>query len=464
MKQQTVCARSLRGASARWLLAILAGALWVGGCSRSPANPTTVILVSIDTLRSDRLSVYGHWRPTTPGLEALAEEAVVFESFIANGGGTLPSHLTMMTSLHPEVHGVDPQNGRTLAEPEETLAESFRSAGFATAAFADGGWMQGRFGFAQGFDVYDSAGGGFEAILPKAKAWLAANHDRRSFLFLHTYDVHSSAGELPYSCPGQHQHRYVAPDSADLDPWRGRSGASRTLAAWNQEIRSGRASAGTFLTPPQIEAMRALYDGCIHYVDRQISSLVGYLREAGMYGRTLLVITSDHGEEIAEHGLFLHSRSGYEEIARIPLLVKLPFSRAAGSRVAGLAAMVDLAPTVLEIAGLERPSRMQGSSLLPALESGAAIRQATHIQQTIVRGDSWKYFAGESVLYDLRTDPRETTDVAAEQPSLVESARRYLDWAKSVDRLARESGPSSESRLTLSVEETRALESLGYVQ
>jgi arylsulfatase A-like enzyme len=276
--------------------------------------------------------------------------------------------------------------------------------------------------------------------------------------------VHSRSGELPYQCPGQQHYRYVAPDSAELDVWRGRRGASRTLAAWNREIRSGRADVDTFVTPSEVEAMKALYDGCIHYVDQRVHELVTYLRDAGQFDETLLVITSDHGEELTEHGRFLHSRSGFEELARIPLLIKLPSGASGGRRFPGLAAMVDLAPTVLELAGLGRTSRMQGRSLVAAIESGLEIRDATHIQQSMVRSDSWKYFADSGVLYDLRSDPGETTDVAPAQPVQVESARRYLEGALRADRLAARDGPSSHLELTLSDEETQALESLGYVQ
>ena len=152
-----------------------------------------VILISIDTLRADHLGAYGYGRDTSPHLDAFARESVLFEDFVHSGGGTVASHLTMLTSLYPANHGIRGLGDDRVLDPDRvTLAEQLRAANFETAGFTDAGWMKGRFGFAQGFERFDDEGGHLPTILPKVRRWLDENANRRFFLFLHTYDVHSA--------------------------------------------------------------------------------------------------------------------------------------------------------------------------------------------------------------------------------------------------------------------------------
>ncbi len=458
----------------------MALACCLGGCGWSavreePLPPAgaghNVVLISIDTLRANRLSLYGYERPTSPRLEAFAAEAIVFDRFYHNGGGTLPSHMTMMTSLHPRTHGVRVQNGRVLESERLTLAELLHDAGYSTGAFVDGGFMIKKFGFDQGFEIYNQDGGHLERILPKVYRWLGEHSSERFLLFVHTYDVHSETGRLPYECPGDFTHRYTGAYDVDFDGCRGGRCASDLLTHSNIEIKKGPRPRLEIFSEKEIGFLGALYDGCINYVDERISELLDHLREAGLYDDSLIVITSDHGEEFAEHGLFLHAQPGFEEITRIPLIVKLPGAPAtaapAGLRIPHLAAVVDLMPTILDVLDLPVPEQAQGRSLMPAVLRGEAVRDAVQIGN-VLRTPRWKYFGKRQELYDLEADPGERRDLAEREAGLAEDLRRRTHRLQRRNKLLftefQERLASGGETVGLTEKEIEALKALGYLQ
>jgi arylsulfatase A-like enzyme len=426
-----------------------------------------VILISIDTLRADHLSLYGYERPTSPNLEVFAKEAVTFERFFYNGGGTLPSHMTMMTSLNPATHDVSPESGRRLEEQRVTMAEVFKQAGYATAGFSDSGWTRGKFGFDQGFDLYDDEGGHFVKILPKVNRWLEAHQDEQFFLFVHTYDVHSEWKKLPYDCPGDYPMRYTAGIDVDFDGCRDGRCASALLAWMNTEIREGRLDGQDALSPQEIEYIKALYDGCINYVDDRLGDLFGRFKQLGIYDNSLIVVTSDHGEEFLEHGMLLHDQGGYEVFAHIPLIVKFPGGTFAGKQVPQMAAMADVMPTILDIADLTIPEQAQGRSLMPAVRHGKPLRRDVHMYW-VLRTDDEKYFARRERLYDLGDDPEERNnrfpeanpdELAGLEKRIQELVRRDLQLnAEFATRVGEQEG------VELTDEEVKALKALGYLQ
>jgi arylsulfatase A-like enzyme len=461
---------TVRGLVAAVLLAVAAGCASPLPFGRPgyKCPDCNVILISIDTLRADHLSAYGHFRPTSPHIDRMAADGVLFESFFHNGGGTLPSHMTMLTSLHPLNHLVLAGNRRTLEDGRITLAEQLKARGFATAGFVDAGWMKGKFGFTQGFDVYDDAGGQFAKIMPKVNAWLDENRQRRFFLFVHTYDVHSAWHRLPYDCPGDFPTRYTAA-LASFDGCRGGRCASRLLAWVNSRIKTGRLTAATAFQPAEIDFMRALYDGCINYADEQVGALLVRLKELGLYDRSLIVLTSDHGEEFAEHGLFLHPQNGYEEVAHIPLILKLPRGEERGRRVGHLAAMVDVMPTILDIVDVPLNPQAQGKSLMPAVLDDARVRTMVHVfgRSVALRTETWKYFSDHLALYDLLRDPRELANVVGDQGDVSEQLERDTralvggDTALH-DAFEREAA-GGNTPAVLTDEEVRNLKALGYL-
>ena len=448
-------------------LALLVGAvLTTGGCGSSPELAgSNLVLISVDTLRADHLSLYGYERPTSPFLEELAEEAVVFDSFFSNGGFTLPSHATMMTSLKPTVHGVQKDGTNRLAEERTTLAELLRGRGYSTAAFVDSYYMRRKHGFAQGFDLYDDRGGGFEKILPRTREWLRRNHREPFFLFLHTYDVHSQSERLPYDCPEPYRDRYTDGFEVEFDGCRGGRCASSLFAHVVEESVARQVRLTEFLAPEEIEYSVALYDGCINYVDAKIRKIVGRLESLGVLDRTLLVVTSDHGEEFLDHGRLLHTQRGFEEMAHIPLILRLPGGRHGGLRVRHLAAMVDLMPTVLDVLGVPPAPVAQGRSLMPAIVDGRPVRRETTIWQAL-RDQEWKLLPERKVLFHLPTDPRERRNRWEQDPEIVRRLTTRQQRLMERDRELAESlraGREPVGPVELTEEEARELRALGYV-
>jgi arylsulfatase A-like enzyme len=402
---------------------VLAGGAALWAAVRSHSKPPDILLISIDSMRRDRASAYGYWRHTTPALERLAADGIRFDRAYTNGGFTLRSHMTMMTSLRPDVHAVIEDSGLALADDRTTLAEVLSRAGYRTAGFVDGGWMAGGFGLARGFDLYDDAGGGLAATVPKAMKWLTEADRRPSFLFLHTYDAHSAFRTWPYECPSEFLFRYV-PQREALGCKDGRCASD--LITWiDEEVDAGRLVAGDYLNPREQRAISAMYDGCLSYADHKLGELFEWLQSRSMYDDTLIVVLSDHGEEFLEHGMVGHYQEGYEEIVGIPLIVKLPAPSQGGRRVGSLAAMVDVMPTVLEIVGLAPPAAAQGYSLVPTFHGDIAVRKAVRSSDALITL-GWKLLDDRMELLPIPTIPQWQENQYAHQPGRVAALQRLL--------------------------------------
>lgn len=465
-----------RGGAAPVLVAFVGACLfllaWYGagnqsGASRRPA-PINLVLVSIDTLRADRLSAYGYERATSPVLERLASEGVLFEEFYYNGGGTLPSHMTLFTSMYPATHGIEPGRPDVLPDEATTLTEVLRDAGYRTAAFVDPGWLNPKYGFGQGFELYDDRGHRLRATLPRALEWLDENRGHPYFLFLHTYDVHSTGlGEsLPYSCPAGAEWRFVATRPEGYDGCGdGYCGTKRLKFLNERSVETG-SSVAELMVSAELDTVSSLYDGCIRYVDGQIGELLDHLRDAGELEKTMIVVLSDHGEEFAEHGRLMHEQGGYEELARIPWILRLPASRFAGTRVRGLSAMADVMPTILELLGLPVPTQSQGSSWANAIAEGATSRRWVHMY-AVLRFRDFKYFSDQRLLFDLARDPSERSNVydsSSQLTSQLELRVRSLIEEDLHQRARLSQSWTSGHPVTLDEEEIRRLRALGYLR
>jgi len=295
-----------------------------GSVSRStlqplpPLKPTNlssssrnVILISIDTLRSDHLSAYGYKRLTSPHLDRLARDGIIFRNARSQAPWTLPSHATMFTSLYPSSHGARfRDNSRflsagvadKLADWNVTLAEVLKAAGFRTGAFTSVAWLSGMLGFDQGFDRFemDTKTHTATALVDKAIAWIAEERSRPFFLFLHFFDVHN------YHSPSQFDGRHQDPDY---------SGALKRKKLPMEKIV---ANLFESLSKEDLDYIVAKYDGAISYVDFELGRLFAWLKTRELYDGTLVVITSDHGEEFWEHGGTGHGFTLYEEQLRVP--------------------------------------------------------------------------------------------------------------------------------------------------
>lgn len=425
----------------------------------------SVLLISIDTLRADRLSAFGYGRESAPALTQLARRSAIFTSHRNNGGATLPSHMTMMTGLRPTVHGVGTGGYYELGRAIPTLAETLERAGFATAAFVDGGWMLGRFGFSRGFSIYDDEGGGLERTLPKASSWLSAHGAEPFFLFVHTYDVHSKAGDVPYSCAGGFEDRFIDESAPRFDGCRQGKCGTELLRWVNDRVRANELEARSVLSREDARFLSDRYDGCIGRADQLLGRFLAEQEVSGRLDSALVIVTSDHGEEFLEHGMFLHQQGGYEEHARIPLIVAFPDGRFEGRRVDAPTAMIDLMPTILEAVGVPPRGRMQGSSLLQTLRSGRPPRDEDVIGASYLR---WplKMLLNKRQLFSLDEDPHESVDLFEADPertrSILAAGRdlrrediRLRKRLRSVEGVPRE--------LNLSPEEETRLRSLGYL-
>jgi len=320
------------------------------------AAPTNVVLVSIDTLRADHLGFYGYSRDTTPHLDALARESAVFLNAYAAASWTLPSHVAMLTGLTSQKHKVYYEDDR-MDPGTATLAELLRKRGYFCGAATGGGFVNARYGFDRGFESYGMSEGLLDSpTLAADKAreaidWLDLNSGKPFFLFLHTYQVHP-----PFAPPDAYARRYLTPD--------------QTLRRWDFVADLG-GGAGFFRPLPETDRQNVigLYDAEIRYTDDAlIGPLVEKLKSLGVYDRTLLIVTSDHGTEFFEHGGWTHTWSLYNETLRVPLIVKFPGGAFAGQTSGLVVRLIDVVPTVLEALGIDiDPGRLDGRSLRPVL-------------------------------------------------------------------------------------------------
>jgi arylsulfatase A-like enzyme len=451
--------------------------------SRLPASgtapPPNVLIYLVDTLRADRLRAYGGANPTSPALDRLAAEGVMFQNCSASASWTRPSVASLLTSLAPPSHGVT-DHGLAIPAGVVTLAEQMRQAGYVTAAFITSTHAGSSANLQQGYDfMYESpAVTGDVRLIEQGRKkdfsrkksslinkallpWLERYGERPFFLYLHAMDPHS-----PYLPPEPYDRMfatgYDGPVNGGLDEKTGFAAAR---------------------TRQELDHILSLYDAEIRYTDDRIGELLDALRARGVLDRTLVVITSDHGEEFREHGGFEHGQSLYRELLDVPLVMRLPGVLPAGVRVQRRVSGLDVMPTVLDIAGIEPNADVQGSSLLgmggqgsargDAFSSGAGAGGAVFSwrqtkksgeEVSIERGPLKAYVTGDGRvrLFDRTSDPFEQRDVSGERPEearvLGEEARL---WLRSLPRITT---PGESTRVTVDEEERRWLKALGYIR
>jgi arylsulfatase A-like enzyme len=419
---------------------------WVGEASESPRS---IVLLSLDTVRADRLGVYGG-RAEVPALSAFGGEGVRFEYAISHFPETALSHWSMMTGVLPEVHGNVPGNGGSLYRGP-TLAEIAKEHGYATAAFIGGVTLTDEAsGLARGFDVYDDSftfsqedmsRDGAE-VTGKAMDWIK-KQDGPYFLFVHYFDAH-----FPYTPAAPYDKKYDPAYAGSLD------GSDASLRPY----RDG----GKQPSEQDLAHVLALYDGELSELDGKIEPLLGAL------GSDIVVaVTSDHGESF-EHGYYFNHRAGlWDGVVRVPLLIRGP-GVPAGSVVMDQVGLSDLLPTLLGLSGLPSDKRIQGSSLLPLLEGGVGGSSMVYSitdpwmpdPQFSVRTVSRKWISGEKseLVYDLSTDPGEESPSGGVPSFLSDSKQAYRSQ---VESLSSHQAEAPKPRF-LSPEECSRLEALGY--
>jgi arylsulfatase A-like enzyme len=454
-----------RGAPAA---ALAAWALLAAACA--PPRPS-ILFLSLDTLRRDAVGVYTPGQPSsTPNLDAFAARAVRFEHAFVPMPFTLPSHMSLFTGVHPDVHGVWQRRAR-LSPRLRTLPEILREAGYATLGVVTNAWMKAEYGFGRGFDHYERLESGSfyaERVNQRALELLDARGDdsRPVFLFLHYLDPHSDWRVLPYDSPPRFRADLEIDDAGHefCVPGTDRCATHFLLLADR---------AGVEVPPAVVAQLALLYQRGVRYLDEELGQLFAALDARGFLDSALVVVSSDHGEEFREHGRFGHART-YDETLAVPLLIRFPGDRHAGRVVGDVVQTLDLLPTLADALGLPAPQAAQGRSLLPLLagpgpEVPALSRDKDVRTRYALRTGRYKLIydpeSANPELYDLASDPAETRNLASQDPARLEALGRQLEGLVHANaQLARSFPPVETAESVLSPEEEEQLQEIGYLE
>ena len=453
-------------------LVLLAAAALCLECGRAEP-PHGIVLIVVDTLRADGLSLYGNARSTSPHIDRLGEQGVAFEQAVSHASSTLPGFVGLLSGSYPTARSFDRKLLHSLVEP-------LAGAGYQTAAFTEGGYVSPHFGLDLGFASFEAEEGkvhlqgaqlapprdgdrGVAKTFAAAREWLDAHASQRFFLLVHTYEVH-----VPY-LRREYAESLPAGNLPETYP-------PETVRA----VQSGAIPVGA----TEVAYVRALYDGGVASADREVGRLLERLDQLGVADRTLVVLTADHGEELGERTpqrLGMHGAMLYDTLLRIPLIIRDPRVHPPLRRIANQVRLVDVMPTILDLAGVPLPAPVDGRSLAP-LMTGAehderlayaevADPDSALLRRIAVREGGWKLIvnlpplaAGEpaSELYRVSDDPFELHDLAAAEPARKQAYLQLLRAQReAIDR-------SGRPRLGLD-EEVPAdlreqLRALGYVQ
>jgi arylsulfatase A-like enzyme len=405
-----------------------AGGAWgVRHLGRPAAADGPVILVSIDTLRADHLPIYGYAAVRTPAIDALAATATVFDRAYSHVPQTLPAHTSILTGELPFQTGVRDNVGFTVKDGQWTLAGALRTQGWATGGFVSAYVLRAATKINQGFDTYDAdlpAASSERSLgqvqrdgaqtLDAAERWLAARTGDRVFMFLHFYEPHK-----PY-------------------------------------------------TPPARFSQYAPYDGEVAYADELVGRFVARLRAERLFDKATIILLADHGEGLGDHGEEEHGMFLYQETMHVPLVVKLPGQKAA-RRIGAPVQHIDIAPTILDLVGAQKPAALRGRSLRPLLEGTGTIADTGIYAEALTSryhfGWSELYSltdtryrfirAPHDELYDLQNDPRESASLTGERPQVRQAMRRALEQVMA--------GATIDAPAAVSEADRQRLAALGYV-
>jgi len=448
------------------LAACLLLPLLVGTCTRATPGPWNVLFVVVDTLRADRLSLYGYRRATSPNLDAFARQAVVFTAARSPAGCTFPSANSLLTSRDPAVFLLDPAAGMGIPATVRSLPEILRARGYSTAAVsaspiarATPSEVNPVGGFGRGFQSFDEECLDRHArCLNQKAAGLLPKLPQPFFLYLHYMEPHA-----PYHPASDHVRRFAS-DSDDsrqlgIHPWAW-SGDNTPVM---RRIYDGDTTYE--FTPRDLAFLSDLYDEEIAYFDEQLAQLLDLLRSRHLFDHTLIVLAADHGEEQYEHGGYGHCRSlAWETILKTPIVLRIP-GMESGVRRRALVDNLDIVPTLLDYLGIATAGlRLDGVSLRPVIEDDRRVHRLAFGNQgnvrTVtdgVRKLSFDQSSNAVKLFDLAADPEEQADLAAQRPA---EARRLeaalLGW------MQRHEG-SSDTSHRRAAEIEKQLRALGYL-
>ena len=445
-----------------------------------------VILLTVDTLRPDYLSCYGGERLPTPNIDMLAEDGILFGKATTHSPWTLPTFATIMTGYHPSVHLVEEELS-VLPDTLQTIAEALKNHGYRTAAVGDNTYLRAAHQFSQGFDDYlffprferfigwslgskllagylDPEKYRTEAtttdLTDLSLAWIEKNREEHFFFWLHYFDPHH-----PYGPPQEFAPKGTPPESIGF------------------EFGDLKGIRGGYFVPTEEEKewIRRLYEGEVQYVDHSIGRLIQKLKALNLYEHSLIIFTSDHGEEFWEHGGVEHGHTLYEELMHVPFIVKMPasFDSDISRRFDERITLRSLLPTILDICEIEyaddyhRPSSLatvlKGKRESISTESFIGYSLLYYEERESVVFDETKYIlfpkSGKEELYDLRLDPDESINLAFSHPERIRKAKAMLNAHHETAMNLRASlGISGNRRVELSGRALKKLQGLGYLK
>ena len=417
--------------------------------TRASRAAPNIVLVVLDTLRADRTSAYGYARDTTPHLAELARRGVLFEEAHSTASWTWPSTASILTGLLPEEHGVEDAASSFLSEGLDTLAEALQRAGYTTAAWSGSPLIVPDKRFDQGFEFFDASHEGnlrrSDIVMPGALEWLGTAREWRFFLYLHLMEPHA-----PFVPLAEGRQRFAAEVPRSFDPRKAVDYQWELLERGFSE--SGEARPERVVSPEEQRWISDLYDGCVWSGDHWLGRLLERLEELELADTTIVAVTSDHGEELFDHGLLAHAHTVHRELVRVPLVLAGP-GIPAGQRVSVPVSCTALGPTLARLGGSEieglgsvaprvhdllQPGN--GDTLLFSTLQGYwngagrqplfGLREGTSVLHFAPRGAPYgtppSDGEGQLRLYDLAHDPEERTDLAPAQPERARALRARL--------------------------------------
>ncbi|MCU0236101.1 MAG: sulfatase [Acidobacteria bacterium] len=408
-------------------------------CRRQPAAPPAapdIVLITLDTLRADRLGCYGHAAARTPVLDAFAASACLFEQATTVSNNTLPAHAAILSGIHPRRLGV-PRNGFEVPAAQRGLAVLLSGQGYDTAAFVSCSVLDATCGLRKGFAVYDDefdieeidqAQRRAPQTVQRALGWLARPGEKPRFLWLHCFDPH-----YPYTPPPPYDRLFYPEYSGPAD------GSIRFIAG----IQGRHGFPKTRTGPDDYRRLAALYDGEIAFLDASLAPLFAYLDRPGVRERTVVVVVADHGESLTEHNYYFdHGLDVFQPSMHVPLMIR-PADRVPGRRMAEAVQTIDIFPTVLRLAGLDVPKTIEGRDLSPLRRGKDKLPAATAFGEACqpfeveaLDGRTWRNdakaqfalawpwklvevpYLGRTELYRLDRDRGEINNIAAAHPQM----------------------------------------------
>jgi arylsulfatase A-like enzyme len=473
------------------VVAVAVGGWWFGQM-RTPERNVPIIIYLVDTLRADRLGTYGYAaRPTSPFIDALAAESVVFDTAYAPAPWTVPSVASLITSTFPCEHGV--LSERTMLNPNlETLAERLGRIGYFSLALYENPYSGPMIGLDRGYQISEHRKHPVEGVTKMAElvdSALKQVPDEQFFLFVHTTEPHDIERvptdfirKFGFVSVDRRQefyrafwdyHQALAPDWSSREP----------LGTTDNSIEQRMASD---TLKDMNEDIDILYDASVVWADGNLGDVIEQLKRQGVWDKAIVIFVSDHGEEFDEHGAWFHGQSVYEELVRAPMIIRFPGGEFGGKRIDVPVSLVDVMPSILDYLGRsDLCVNCRGTSFMPEVQETNsssfgtvsilamrddkksydwASRSARGNVNVAMRQGSWKGIWNHDVkrfeLYDLAADPEERADLSDENPELIRRLQdQAIEWLKTCRENAYPAGEAGE----LDDETKEQLRALGYV-